>query len=216
MFLVFDKVLRLLLVASASASASIFCLISSEIVARFSLTLSGAPETPVINGTNGGNQTPPDRVKENRATVSEEIRQKMDAEAVQIIFIGIDNDIYSTVDACPNAMEIRKAIKRLKQTPETPVINGTNGGNQTPPDRVKENRATVSEEIRQKMDAEAVQIIFIGIDNDIYSTVDACPNAMETRKAIKRLKQSKSIANSPPPTYDLEHEVVDDDEASSK
>nr|GFC15314.1 hypothetical protein [Tanacetum cinerariifolium] len=28
---------------------------------------------------------------------------------------GIDNDIYSTVDACPNACEIRKAIERLKQ-----------------------------------------------------------------------------------------------------
>nr|GEU34481.1 hypothetical protein [Tanacetum cinerariifolium] len=33
----------------------------------------------------------------------------------------------------------------------------------------------------------------IGIDNDIYSTVDACSNAIETRKAIERLKQGKSI-----------------------
>nr|GEX66017.1 reverse transcriptase domain-containing protein [Tanacetum cinerariifolium] len=32
-----------------------------------------------------------------------------------------------------------------------------------------------------------------GIDNDIYSTVDACPNACETWKAIKRLKQGESI-----------------------
>nr|GEZ11115.1 hypothetical protein [Tanacetum cinerariifolium] len=28
---------------------------------------------------------------------------------------GIDNDIYSTVDACPNACEMWKAIERLKQ-----------------------------------------------------------------------------------------------------
>ncbi|GKC82623.1 hypothetical protein Tco_1138340 [Tanacetum coccineum] len=41
--------------------------------------------------------------------------------------------------------------------------------------------------------AEAVQIILIGIDNDIYSTVDACPNACEMWKAIKRLKQGESI-----------------------
>nr|GEX63557.1 hypothetical protein [Tanacetum cinerariifolium] len=34
---------------------------------------------------------------------------------VQIILTGIDNDIYSTVDACPNACEMWKAIKRLKQ-----------------------------------------------------------------------------------------------------
>nr|GFB08655.1 hypothetical protein [Tanacetum cinerariifolium] len=34
---------------------------------------------------------------------------------VQIILTGIDNDIYSTVDACPNACEMWKAIERLKQ-----------------------------------------------------------------------------------------------------
>ncbi|GJY34225.1 hypothetical protein Tco_0418694 [Tanacetum coccineum] len=38
-----------------------------------------------------------------------------EAEAVQIILTGIDNDIYSTVDACPNACEMWKAIERLKQ-----------------------------------------------------------------------------------------------------
>nr|GEW54375.1 hypothetical protein [Tanacetum cinerariifolium] len=38
-----------------------------------------------------------------------------------------------------------------------------------------------------------VQIIRTGIDNDIYSTVDACPNACEMWKAIERLKQGESI-----------------------
>ncbi|GJZ98649.1 hypothetical protein Tco_0671102 [Tanacetum coccineum] len=32
-----------------------------------------------------------------------------------------------------------------------------------------------------------------GIDNDIYFTVDACPNACEMWKAIERLKQGESI-----------------------
>nr|GFB48712.1 hypothetical protein [Tanacetum cinerariifolium] len=32
-----------------------------------------------------------------------------------------------------------------------------------------------------------------GIDNDIYSIVDACPNACEIWKAIERLKQGESI-----------------------
>nr|GFA05530.1 hypothetical protein [Tanacetum cinerariifolium] len=41
--------------------------------------------------------------------------------------------------------------------------------------------------------AEAVQIILTGIDNDIYLTVDACPNACEMWKAIERLKQGESI-----------------------
>nr|GEV07539.1 hypothetical protein [Tanacetum cinerariifolium] len=36
-------------------------------------------------------------------------------------------------------------------------------------------------------------IILTGIDNDIYSIVDACPNACEMWKAIERLKQGESI-----------------------
>nr|GEY87782.1 Gag-Pol polyprotein [Tanacetum cinerariifolium] len=34
-----------------------------------------------------------------------------------MLALGIDNDIYSTVDACPNACEMWKAIERLKQEP---------------------------------------------------------------------------------------------------
>nr|GEV18788.1 hypothetical protein [Tanacetum cinerariifolium] len=54
---------------------------------------------------------------------------------------------------------------------------------------------TVSQDIRDQLnaEAEAVQIILTGIDNDIYSIVDACPNACEMWKAIERLKQGESI-----------------------
>nr|GEW75144.1 hypothetical protein [Tanacetum cinerariifolium] len=50
-------------------------------------------------------------------------------------------------------------------------------------------------EIRDQLnaEAEAVQIILTGIDNDIYSTVDVCPNVREMWKAIERLKQGESI-----------------------
>ncbi|GJW30345.1 hypothetical protein Tco_0047220 [Tanacetum coccineum] len=52
---------------------------------------------------------------ETYATFSEETKKWIDAEAkaVQIILTRIDNDIYSIVDACPNAMEIWKAIERF-------------------------------------------------------------------------------------------------------
>nr|GFB92857.1 hypothetical protein [Tanacetum cinerariifolium] len=54
---------------------------------------------------------------ETYKTVLQDIRAQLNAEAegVQIILTGIDNDIYSTVDACPNACEMWKAIERLKQ-----------------------------------------------------------------------------------------------------
>ncbi|GKB83874.1 putative reverse transcriptase domain-containing protein, partial [Tanacetum coccineum] len=41
--------------------------------------------------------------------------------------------------------------------------------------------------------AEKIVPVAKGIDNDIYSTVDACLNACEMWKAIKRLKQGKSV-----------------------
>ncbi|GJR81266.1 retrovirus-related pol polyprotein from transposon TNT 1-94 [Tanacetum coccineum] len=53
----------------------------------------------------------------------------------------------------------------------------------------------VPKEIKEQLDAEAetVQIILTRIDNDIYSIVDAYPNACEMWKAIKRLKHGESI-----------------------
>ncbi|GKA82147.1 hypothetical protein Tco_0788895 [Tanacetum coccineum] len=62
-------------------------------------------------------------------------------------------------------------------------------------ERYMENYKNVSQDIRDQLnaEAEAVQIILTGIDNDIYSTVDACPNACEMWKAIERLKQGESI-----------------------
>nr|GEW29585.1 retrovirus-related Pol polyprotein from transposon TNT 1-94 [Tanacetum cinerariifolium] len=71
----------------------------------------------------------------------------------------------------------------------------TEGSFETTTERYMENYKNVSQDIRDQLNAkaEAVQIILTGIDNDIYSTVDACPNACEMWKAVERLKQGKSI-----------------------
>nr|GEZ60747.1 hypothetical protein [Tanacetum cinerariifolium]GEZ62212.1 hypothetical protein [Tanacetum cinerariifolium] len=70
-----------------------------------------------------------------------------------------------------------------------------------------ETYKTVSQDIRDQLNAEAevVQIILTGIDNDIYSTVDACSNACEMWKAIERLKQEVSpYATDSGPIFDAE------------
>nr|GEY13573.1 zinc finger, CCHC-type, retrotransposon Gag domain protein [Tanacetum cinerariifolium] len=61
--------------------------------------------------------------------------------------------------------------------------------------RVNKTYKNVSQEIRDHLntEAEAVQIILTGIDNDIYSTVNDCLNACEMWKAIERLKHGESI-----------------------
>nr|GFB88052.1 hypothetical protein [Tanacetum cinerariifolium]GFB88071.1 hypothetical protein [Tanacetum cinerariifolium] len=78
---------------------------------------------------------------------------------------------------------------------KTKPILDSDGNPTTSNERVFETYKTVSQEIRDQLnaEAEAVQIILTGIDNDIYSTVDACPNACEMWKAIERLKQGESI-----------------------
>nr|GEV56152.1 RNA-directed DNA polymerase, eukaryota, reverse transcriptase zinc-binding domain protein [Tanacetum cinerariifolium] len=60
-----------------------------------------------------------------------------------------------------------------------------------------ETYKNVLQDIRDQLnaEAEAVQIILTWIDNDIYSTVDACPNACEMWKAIKRAERIARVAN---------------------
>nr|GFB31069.1 hypothetical protein [Tanacetum cinerariifolium] len=65
----------------------------------------------------GSSYTTIEGYMKNYKNVSQDIRDQLnaEAEAVQIILTGIDNDVYSTVDACPNACEMWKEIERLKQ-----------------------------------------------------------------------------------------------------
>nr|GFA30061.1 hypothetical protein [Tanacetum cinerariifolium] len=75
---------------------------------------------------------------------------------------------------------------------EVPISEGSHV---TRTEKYQETYKNVSQDIRDQLnaEAEAVQIILTGIDNDIYSTVDACLNACEMWKAIERLKQDESI-----------------------
>nr|GEY09382.1 hypothetical protein [Tanacetum cinerariifolium] len=71
---------------------------------------------------------------ETYKTVSQDIHDQLnaEAEAVQIILTGIDNDIYSTVDACPNALNVQfllqlqpkwqRFVTLVKQSQELKII----------------------------------------------------------------------------------------------
>nr|GEV38095.1 hypothetical protein [Tanacetum cinerariifolium] len=67
-----------------------------------------------VPDSDGNLTTTTERVFETYKNVTQDIRDQLnaEAEAVQIILIGIYNDIYSTVDACPNTCEMWKAIER--------------------------------------------------------------------------------------------------------
>ncbi|GJV46067.1 hypothetical protein Tco_1430603 [Tanacetum coccineum] len=73
---------------------------------KFKSTDADATPAPPGNDDTPLQQQPRGEVMETFATVPEDIQKwiTVETEVVQIIFTGIDNDIYSIVDACPNAM----------------------------------------------------------------------------------------------------------------
>nr|GEV02373.1 hypothetical protein [Tanacetum cinerariifolium] len=75
------------------------------------------------------------------------------------------------------------------------LVLDSEGNPTTTTEKVFETYKNVTQDIKDQLnaEAEAVQIILTGIDNDIYSTVDACPNACQMWKAIEMLKQGESI-----------------------
>ncbi|GKC59773.1 hypothetical protein Tco_1087371 [Tanacetum coccineum] len=101
------------------------------------------------------------------------------------------------IDTKPNSELIHYCLQNLPYTYQwaEKTVPVAEGSSETTTERYMEDYKNVSQDIRDQLNAkaEAVQIILTGIDNDIYSTVDACPNACEMWKAIKRLKQGESI-----------------------
>nr|GFC26400.1 hypothetical protein [Tanacetum cinerariifolium] len=100
------------------------------------------------------------------------------------ILTGIDNDIYSTVDACPNACEMWKVTERLKQAEKIA--------------RVANPLALVAQQ-QQVYHPQTHPTHF----NQNSST--------RTHQAATR-KREKAIVNSPQPSYDQEPSMVDDDD----
>nr|GEX63004.1 hypothetical protein [Tanacetum cinerariifolium] len=93
---------------------------------------------------------------------------------------------------------------------QNPVLEGSL---ETHTKRYMETYKNVSQDIRDQLNAEAkaVQIILTGIDNDIYSTFDACPNTYHNKL------RCKAIINSHQPIYDQEPSMVtEDDEMSNE
>nr|GEW70846.1 hypothetical protein [Tanacetum cinerariifolium] len=85
------------------------------------------------------------------------------------------------IDTKPNHELIHYCLKNppYKFTWADKTVLVSEGSPKTTIKTYIENYKNVSQDIHDQLNAEAedVQIILTGIDNDIYSTVDACPNA---------------------------------------
>nr|GEY61504.1 hypothetical protein [Tanacetum cinerariifolium] len=165
--------------------------------------------------------------------VSLDIRDQLnaEAEAVQIILTGIDNDIYSTVDACPNACKMWKAIKRLKQGESINVQDLETNlywefGKFTSRDGKSLESYYLSirmksMELRAKRIARTAnplalvaqkQLVYHPQNHPIHHTQNS---STRTQQAATRNKR-KAIVNSPQLIYDQEPSMIADDDEMSK
>nr|GEW38592.1 hypothetical protein [Tanacetum cinerariifolium] len=149
----------------------------------------------VVPVSEGSSETTTKRYIDNYKNVSQDIRDQLnvEAEAVQIILTWIDNDIYSTVDACPNACEMWKAIERLKQGES---IN------------VQDLETNLYREFRKFTSRD----VYHPQNHSNHYTQNS---STITQQAATRNRR-KAIVNSPPPIYDQEPSMVAEDEKMSK
>nr|GEZ40541.1 integrase, catalytic region, zinc finger, CCHC-type, peptidase aspartic, catalytic [Tanacetum cinerariifolium] len=181
-------------------------------------------EVPV---TECSSVTTTERYMENYKNVSHDIRDQLNAkaEALQIILTGIDNDIYSTVDACPNASEMWKAIKRFYKMMDEPVRNQCDVTNhqvnvqfllQLQPEW--QRFVTL---VKQSQELKTVTY------HKLYDILKQHHNEVNeiSAKRIARpanpltlvaQNKGKAIVNSPPPIYDQEPSMVVEDNEMSK
>nr|GEZ38065.1 Gag-Pol polyprotein [Tanacetum cinerariifolium] len=143
-----------------------------------------------------------ERFQETYKNVSQDIRDQLnaEAEAVQIILTGIDNDIYSTIDACPNACEMWKAIKRLKQEWQRFMT------------LVKQNQELKTVSYHKLYDILKQHQHEV---NEIRAERIARNSSTGSQQAATG-NRGKAIVNSPQPIYDQEPSMVAEDDETSK
>ncbi|GKA76831.1 hypothetical protein Tco_0783292 [Tanacetum coccineum] len=170
---------------------------------------------------------------------------------------GIDNDIYSTVDACPNACEMWKAIERLKHCESINVQDLKTNlywefGKFTSRDGeslesyysrfykmmnelsqelkivsyhklydiLKQHQNEVNEIRAETLARTANPLELVAQQQPAYPPQNH-PNHYTQNSSTKSQQaatrnRGKAIVNSPPPTYDQEHDMVAEDDALLK
>nr|GEV14863.1 hypothetical protein [Tanacetum cinerariifolium] len=162
----------------------------------------------------GSSETTTETYTENYKNVSQDIRDQLndEAEAIQIILTGIDNDIYSTVDACPNACEMWKAIERLKHGESINSQELKNFSHHKLYDILKQHQNEVNELRAKRIACTANPLALVAQQQQVYHpqnhpTHYTQNSSTRSQQAATR-NRGKAIVNSPPPIYDQEPSMV--------
>nr|GEY32981.1 hypothetical protein [Tanacetum cinerariifolium] len=143
-----------------------------------------------------------------------------EAEVVQIILTWIDNHIYSTFDACPNACEMWKAIERLKQGESINSQELKTVSYHKLYDILKQCQNEVNELRAERLACTANPLVLVAQQQPVYHpqnhlTQYTQNSSTRSQQAATR-NRGKAIVNSPPPIYDQEPSTVAEDDEMSK
>nr|GEX02508.1 hypothetical protein [Tanacetum cinerariifolium] len=211
-------------------------------------SLTGFMETAIDKEVLISEGSPVTRTKsymETYKTVSQDIHDQLNAEAkaVQIILTGIDNDIYSIVDACPNACEMWKAIKRnqcdvtnhqvnvqfllqlqpewqrfvtlLKQSQELKTVSYHKLY-----DILKQHQNKVNEIRAKRITRTTNTLALVSQQQPVYHPqthpTHYTQNSSTRSQQAAAGNRGKSNVNSPQPIYDQEPSMVAEDDETSK
>ncbi|GJV46507.1 hypothetical protein Tco_1431043 [Tanacetum coccineum] len=164
--------------------------------------------------TEGSSETTTEGYMENYKNVSQDIRNQLDAEAeaVQIILTGIDNDIYSTVDASPICIgKQQRFVTLVKQSQELKTVSYHKLY-----DILKQHRNEVNKIRAERLAHTANPLALVAQQQLAYHPNHYTQHSSTRSQQAATRNRGKAIVNSPPPTYDQEPEMVAEDDTLSK
>nr|GEY02235.1 Gag-Pol polyprotein [Tanacetum cinerariifolium] len=183
----------------------------STIVSRILHTITWVDkEVPISKGSP---VTRTETYMETYKNVSQDIRDQLnaEAEAVQIILTGIDNDIYSTVDACPNALNVQfllqlqpewqKFVTLVKQSQELNTISYHKIY-----DVLKQHQNEVNEIRAERIARTANPLVLVSHQQPVYHPQNHpthyTQNSLTRSQQAATRNRGKAIINSPQSIYD--------------
>nr|GEW48008.1 hypothetical protein [Tanacetum cinerariifolium] len=173
----------------------------------------------------GSLETRTEKFQETYKNVSQDIRDQLnaEAEAVHIILTGIDNDIYSTVDACANTLNIqfllqlqpewKRFVTLVKQSQELKTVSYHKLY-----DILKQHQNEFNEIRAERIARVANPLALVAQQQPVYHPKNHPTHYTQnssTRSQQATRNREKAIVNSPQPIYDQEHSMVAEDEETS-
>nr|GEW24438.1 hypothetical protein [Tanacetum cinerariifolium] len=185
-------------------------------------------EVPISEGSS---VTTTKTYMENYKNVSQDIRDQLNAEAkaVKIILIGIDNDIYSTVDAFPNPCEI-KFTSRDGESLESYYSRFYKMMNKLVRNQCDVTNHQVNVQFLLQLQPEwqraerialnANPLALVAQQQPVYHpqnhTTHYTQNSSTRSQQAATRNRGKAVVNSPLPIYDQEPSMVAKDDEMSK